>query len=90
MIFKDEARALIFLWEQGFEWLDETNLASRTAAVLGRLDVVPRDVLEALDGIMNGKDKRMGSDVYTVTRYLRSLADENKPQRNERQLILTR
>ncbi len=89
MIFKDEARALIYLWEQGFKWLDETELASRTAAMLGRLDQVPSDVLDALDGIMNGKDKRMGTDVYVVTKFLRSLAEENKPQRAERPLILT-
>lgn len=89
MIFKDEARALIILWEQGFKWLDETELASRTAALLGRLDNVPREVLDALDGVMSGKDKRLGNDIYVLTRYLRSLAEENQPNRNERPLILT-
>jgi len=90
MIFKDEAQALIFLWEQGFNWLDQSSLASRTAAVLGRLDDVPKEVMEALDGILNVRNRRVGSDVYTVTRYLRSIAQENKRHRNERALILTR
>lgn len=90
MIFKDEAQALIFLWEQGHDWLDATCLASRTAALLGRIDSVPAGVLEALDSLMNVEDKSMGTSTYTVTKYLRSLATENAPQERVSSLILVR
>lgn len=81
MLFKDEAEKLLLYWEN-YCWLSSETMVGRTAALLSKVADVPKDVLEALDQIYDDDDKaKIASSIYLVTRYLRRLTEENKPNR---------
>lgn len=88
MLFKDQAESLVAKWENLRLESDLGLLAAHTAVALSRVDDVPDDILGHLDLLLGYKSKKFGRATYEITKYLRSLCDENRPKEVEKPLIL--
>lgn len=88
MLFKDQAESLVAKWENLRLESDLGLMAAHTAVALSKVDNVPAEILDHLDLLLSYKCKRFGRATYEITKYLRSLCDENRPKEVERPLII--
>ncbi len=88
MLFKDQAESLVAKWENLRIESDLGLMAAHTAVALSKVDNVSVEILDHLDSLLGYKCKRLGRATYDITKYLRSLCDENRPKTVEQPLIL--
>jgi len=75
MLFKDEAAILACRWRALRTENEIEDIAAQTAVALAKVDDVPEDVLDALDGLMRNFDNR-GHAIIKIVRYVDSLTKE--------------
>jgi hypothetical protein len=78
MLFKDEAAILACRWRALRTESEIEDVAAQTAVALAKVDQVPEDVLDALDGLMRNYDNR-GHAIVRIVRYVDTLAAEKEP-----------